>query len=153
MQLYFSRGERAQDVVLMLTWRTLARTRKVGGCVPPPRLLNLDAALFSRPEFLNLFANARVHLLMNNLGRQLVTASSRTSYTCARQRWCEASSSKRMLHTRRALEYPTENGVGSFLTPQGLQTLLEWQDGLLERLTEATKGTPNFSLCHITILI
>lgn len=43
---------------------------------------------------------------------------------------------KRGLHTRRELPYPTEGGVGKFLPPSALKTLVEYQDGLLARLDE-----------------
>lgn len=117
-----------------------------------PSPLNLEPALFSRPDFLNSFADARAHFLMNNFGRQLSVTSSRTSRACFRRQWRKASSS-RLLHTRRTLEYPIENGVGNFLTPQGLQTLLEWQDGLLERLNESVKGMGDTNSEINTILI
>ncbi|OCB87462.1 hypothetical protein A7U60_g5367 [Sanghuangporus baumii] len=44
-------------------------------------------------------------------------------------------------HKRRELRYPIENGVGNFLPPDALKTVVEWQDGLLERLNEQTRGT------------
>ncbi|KAG8719388.1 hypothetical protein FRC08_002931 [Ceratobasidium sp. 394] len=48
----------------------------------------------------------------------------------------------RQLHERRALEYPIEDGLGDFLTPEGLKLIaVEWQEGLLERLNEEVKDT------------
>ncbi|KAJ2916478.1 hypothetical protein MD484_g3906, partial [Candolleomyces efflorescens] len=47
----------------------------------------------------------------------------------------------RSLHQRRALLYPEETGVGNFLPPEALKTVVQWQDGLLERLNEEVKGT------------
>jgi Fe-Mn family superoxide dismutase len=45
------------------------------------------------------------------------------------------------LHQRRALEYPLEDGLGEFLTPEGLKMIaVDWQEGLLERLNEEVKG-------------
>ncbi|KAG8734635.1 hypothetical protein FRC12_018437, partial [Ceratobasidium sp. 428] len=48
----------------------------------------------------------------------------------------------RHLHVRRELEYPLENGLGDFLTPEGLKTVaVEWQEGLLDRLNEEVRDT------------
>lgn len=45
------------------------------------------------------------------------------------------------LHQRRELEYPIENGLGDFLTPEGLKAIaVDWQEGLLKRLNEEVKG-------------
>ncbi|KAF5321968.1 hypothetical protein D9619_001056 [Psilocybe cf. subviscida] len=49
---------------------------------------------------------------------------------------------KRGLHTRRELPYPTEGGVGKFLPPSALKTLVEYQDGLLARLDEELQTDP-----------
>ncbi|KDN50037.1 hypothetical protein RSAG8_01373, partial [Rhizoctonia solani AG-8 WAC10335] len=46
------------------------------------------------------------------------------------------------LHARRELEYPIEEGLSEFLTPEGLRTIaVDWQEGLLERLNEEIKDT------------
>ncbi|KAG8714903.1 hypothetical protein FRC11_006567 [Ceratobasidium sp. 423] len=46
------------------------------------------------------------------------------------------------LHARRELEYPIEEGLGEFLTPEGLRTIaVDWQEGLLNRLNEEVKDT------------
>jgi len=46
------------------------------------------------------------------------------------------------VHTRKELPYPIENGVGDFLSPAALKTLaVEYQQGLLERLSDEVKGT------------
>ena len=42
----------------------------------------------------------------------------------------------RHAHTRRELPYPIEGGLGKFLPPRALQTLAEYQDGLLARLDQ-----------------
>lgn len=48
------------------------------------------------------------------------------------------------LHQRRALEYPLENGLGKFLSAEGLKTIaVDWQEGLLDRLNEEVRGTTN----------
>ncbi|KAJ2930185.1 hypothetical protein H1R20_g6854, partial [Candolleomyces eurysporus] len=47
----------------------------------------------------------------------------------------------RSVHQRRALLYPEEAGVGNFLPPEALKTVVQFQDGLLERLNEEVKGT------------
>ena len=49
------------------------------------------------------------------------------------------------LHQRRALEYPLENGLGNFLTPEGLKTIaVDWQEGLLDRLNEEVRGMMSY---------
>ncbi|KAF8609274.1 hypothetical protein BDV93DRAFT_484731 [Ceratobasidium sp. AG-I] len=58
------------------------------------------------------------------------------------------------LHQRRALEYPLENGLGKFLTPEGLKTIaVEWQEGLLDRLNEEVRDTEfeNQSVMQVVI--
>ena len=49
-------------------------------------------------------------------------------------------SSRKLLHTRPDLPYPEDEGVGSFLPPEALKTVLEWQEGLLNRLNGEIKG-------------
>jgi superoxide dismutase, Fe-Mn family len=47
----------------------------------------------------------------------------------------------RLLHTRRALAYPLEDGLGEFLPPDALKTVaVEYQQGLLDRLNDQVKG-------------
>ncbi|KAF8974697.1 Manganese/iron superoxide dismutase [Flammula alnicola] len=48
----------------------------------------------------------------------------------------------RSIHARRELPYPPEGGLGKFLPPQALQTLIEYQDGLLERLNQELRMDP-----------
>ncbi|KAF9569460.1 hypothetical protein CPC08DRAFT_757063 [Agrocybe pediades] len=43
---------------------------------------------------------------------------------------------RRFIHRRRELDYPVEGGLGNFLPPPALKTMLEYQDGLLERLNQ-----------------
>ena len=105
--------------------------------VPCPKFRSIAFQSF---EFLNSSTGSRSTTSMKSSAQRVLAASSRTSRVCSHQRRREACSIKRLIHTRRALEYPTENGVGRFLTPQGLRTILDWQDGLLERLNEASKG-------------
>ena len=40
----------------------------------------------------------------------------------------------------RPLPYPVDKGVGKFLPPQALSTVVEWQKGLLERLNDLVRG-------------
>ncbi|EPQ59507.1 hypothetical protein GLOTRDRAFT_114188 [Gloeophyllum trabeum ATCC 11539] len=48
----------------------------------------------------------------------------------------------RHAHTRKSLPYPIEGGLGEFLNPKALRTLaVEYQEGLLNRLNEETRGT------------
>ena len=47
----------------------------------------------------------------------------------------------RSMHSRLGLEYPVENGMGEFLSPQALKLIAEdYQQGLLDRLNEEVKG-------------
>jgi Fe-Mn family superoxide dismutase len=52
-------------------------------------------------------------------------------------------------HTRRALPYPVEEGLGKFLPPQALQTLEEYQDGLLKRLDDELRSMPVLLSVHL----
>ncbi|KAH8118496.1 Manganese/iron superoxide dismutase [Phellopilus nigrolimitatus] len=75
---------------------------------------------------------------MNALGRQLSAGSLRYSRLC----WnMLPSSSRRLLHSPRKLWYPIEDGVGDFLPPKALETVVEWQDGLLVRLNEQVRDS------------
>lgn len=48
---------------------------------------------------------------------------------------------RRHLHTAKPLPYPVEEGLGDFLPPAALKTIgLEYQQGLLERLSEQVHG-------------
>lgn len=83
---------------------------------------------------------------MNTLGRQLSAASTRAARDCRRRRWnvCATAlpgTSSRSVHTRRELHYPIEEGVGEFLPPPALKTVVEWQEGLLERFNDQVRGT------------
>ena len=88
---------------------------------------------------------------MNSLGRQFSVASSCASRGLRRKRWnnsalCAAGTRGRSLHTVRELPYPVEEGVGDFLPPAALKTVLEWQQGLLDRLNDQVKGTLDLTL-------
>lgn len=83
---------------------------------------------------------------MNSWGRQLYAFTSRSSRLCRQQ--LETSTilfriSRRSLHQRRELEYPEDAGFGDFLPPEALRTVLDWQDGLLERLNGEVRGPLN----------
>ena len=47
----------------------------------------------------------------------------------------------RNVHKRIPLPYSIKDGLGRFLPPAALQTLVEYQDGLLSRLNEEVRGT------------
>ena len=78
---------------------------------------------------------------------RLVSTNSRTSYVL-RSRW-----DTRNIHTRIPLPYPIQGGLGKFLPPAALQTLVEYQDGLLSRLNEEVRGTSinSTSLASMTL--
>ena len=49
------------------------------------------------------------------------------------------------MHQRKPLPYPVEGGLGKFLPPDALKTLVEYQDGLLERLNQELRSMyPHF---------
>lgn len=74
---------------------------------------------------------------MNSLRRQAPAV--RLAWAGRRRHWL-SSTSIRSLHVRRELPYPTDKGLGEFLPPAAVRTIVEWQDGLLERLNEQVKG-------------
>ncbi|THH21040.1 hypothetical protein EW146_g435 [Bondarzewia mesenterica] len=48
----------------------------------------------------------------------------------------------RNIHVRKELPYKVEDGMGQFLTPQGLKNIaVDYQQGLLDRLNEQVKGS------------
>jgi Fe-Mn family superoxide dismutase len=46
----------------------------------------------------------------------------------------------RYVHQAKQLPYPVEGGLGKFLPPDALKTLVEYQDGLLERLNNELRS-------------
>ena len=64
---------------------------------------------------------------------RLVSTNSRTSSLGSRL-------GTRNIHRRISLPYSIEDGLGNFLPPAALQTLVEYQDGLLSRLNEEVRG-------------
>ena len=83
---------------------------------------------------------------MSSIGLRLASAASssratrlaptRLSQTC--KAW---STSARKIHTRKPLPYNIEDGMGEFLTPQGLKMVaVDYQQGLLDRLNEQVEG-------------
>ncbi|BGP16422.1 hypothetical protein JCM10213_004022 [Rhodosporidiobolus nylandii] len=53
-----------------------------------------------------------------------------------------AASSRRALHQRVPLPYPTEQGIPGFLSPEALRTVaVDWQQGVLDRLNQLVRGT------------
>lgn len=86
---------------------------------------------------------------MNVLCRELQIASGQLRPGCRRKTWGRFRvpphrPGRRSLHDRRELAYPIEGGVGNFLPQEALRTVVEWQDGLLERLNEQVRGEFNF---------
>ncbi|KAF8076041.1 manganese superoxide dismutase [Lyophyllum atratum] len=81
---------------------------------------------------------------MSNLGLRLASSSaSRCSSAICRlkSRW-----GTRNLHQRIPLPYPIEGGLGDFLPPPALKTVaVDYQEGLLQRLDEEVRGTPEES--------
>lgn len=50
-----------------------------------------------------------------------------------------------LLHSRVPLDYPLENGVGSFLSKDALKTIaVDWQEGVLDRLNQLARGQSPF---------
>jgi Fe-Mn family superoxide dismutase len=47
----------------------------------------------------------------------------------------------RNVHKVPSLQYPIEEGLGNFLPPLALKTVVEYQQGLLDRLNEEVKGS------------
>ena len=64
---------------------------------------------------------------------RLVSTNSRTSFLRSRL-------GTRNVHGPIPLQYPIAGGLGKFLPPAALQTLVEYQDGLLSRLNEEVRG-------------
>ncbi|KAI9575014.1 Manganese/iron superoxide dismutase [Boletus coccyginus] len=71
---------------------------------------------------------------MNTAGLRLASSSALT----ASKRLCPAPwAPRRHVHTRKALPYKIENGLGNFMSPKTLQMVaVEYQQGLLDRLNE-----------------
>lgn len=46
----------------------------------------------------------------------------------------------RNVHQRRGLPYNIEEGLGEFLPPDALRTVVDYQEGLLERLNDEVRG-------------
>ena len=45
------------------------------------------------------------------------------------------------MHQAKQLPYPVEGGLGKFLSPDALRTLVEYQHGLLDRLNDELRST------------
>ncbi|CAE6439320.1 unnamed protein product [Rhizoctonia solani] len=78
------------------------------------------------------------------LARSLRSVGNRKTATWCLPRYVSTSADQPVvgLHARRELEYPIDEGLGEFLTPQGLRTIaVDWQEGLLNRLNEEVKDT------------
>jgi superoxide dismutase, Fe-Mn family len=74
---------------------------------------------------------------MHSITRRLASASRSSSSSWTRVK----STSVRHLHVRRALPYSIEDGMGKFLTPEGLRTIaVDYQQGLLDRLNDEIHG-------------
>ena len=66
---------------------------------------------------------------------RLVSTNSRTSSVI------KSRCGIRNFHKRVPLPYPIADGLGDFLPPAALKTLVEYQDGLLSRLNDEVRGT------------
>ncbi|KAI0313448.1 Manganese/iron superoxide dismutase [Amylostereum chailletii] len=80
---------------------------------------------------------------MHSVVRRLASAGPSRAVRLASPQWTQAPKARsRQIHTRRPLPYDVEDGMGKFLTPEGLKMIaVEYQQGLLDRLNEQTKGT------------
>lgn len=54
--------------------------------------------------------------------------------------WKVRALGSRNAHTGRPLPYSIEGGLGKFLPPPALETMVEYQDGLLERLNHELRS-------------
>lgn len=56
----------------------------------------------------------------------------------------------RGVHSRVPLPYPIEEGIPQFLSPTALKTIaVDWQQGILERLTDQVRGKPYSSTSNL----
>ncbi|VDC06233.1 unnamed protein product [Peniophora sp. CBMAI 1063] len=61
---------------------------------------------------------------------------------------------RRCLHVRRPLPYAVEDGLAPLFTPEALQTIgVDYQQGLLDRLNEETRGTTHVNKTVAQIVI
>ena len=96
----------------------------------------------------------RVCTLMHSL-RRVALASRRATASAAnaaspalRAQW----TARRCLHVRRALPYAVEDGLAPLFLPEALQTLaVDYQQGLLDRLNEETRGKHITEISHTRI--
>ena len=96
----------------------------------------------------------RVCTLMHSL-RRVALASRRATASAAnaaspalRVHW----TARRCLHVRRALPYAVEDGLAPLFSPEALQTLaVDYQQGLLDRLNEETRGKHITEISHTRI--
>lgn len=73
--------------------------------------------------------------------RLIASTSSRISRFSSAKRHAIIPRFSRNVHARRALAYPVEEGLGDFLPPPALKSLaVDYQDGLLQRLTDEVRG-------------
>lgn len=73
--------------------------------------------------------------------RLIASTSSRISIFSSARRHAIIPQWSRNLHARRPLSYPVEGGLGDFLPPPALKTLaVDYQEGLLQRLTDEVRG-------------
>ncbi|KAA1466026.1 hypothetical protein DENSPDRAFT_862199 [Dentipellis sp. KUC8613] len=95
---------------------------------------------------------------MSAFGLRIASASKARPVRLASCSWSQASRLRsfpaRHIHTRLPLPYNVEDGMGEFLTPEGLKLIaVDYQQGLLDRLNDAVKGTgeKNKSVAQIVI--
>ena len=94
-------------------------------------------------------------LLWSTMSSRLIAlTSARISlFSTARRHAITPRGSTRNLHSRRALGYSVEDGLGAFLPPPALKMLaVDLQDGLLQKLNEQLPSRSHLRLFHIILL-
>ncbi|KAI0029530.1 hypothetical protein K488DRAFT_80113 [Vararia minispora EC-137] len=83
---------------------------------------------------------------MHAVARRLASAIRRASTTYTRSQNAAAVARARCLHVRRQLPYIIDDGMGRFLSPEGLRSIaVEYQQGLIDRLNDEIRDTRFFN--------
>ncbi|KAI0922028.1 hypothetical protein AcW2_006839 [Taiwanofungus camphoratus] len=78
---------------------------------------------------------------MASLGLRLTAGSSRAARLTSVWTYSRRIPARNM-HYRKELQYPVEEGLGDFLSPEALKVVaVDYQQGLLDRLNDQVKGT------------
>ncbi|KAH9482885.1 Superoxide dismutase [Mn/Fe] [Psilocybe cubensis] len=89
------------------------------------------------------------------MASSLRLVSSRIPRSSSRFSSFQSTLGRRNVHQVRELPYPIEQGLGKFLPPAALKTLMEYQKGLLDRLNDELKTDtatePHATVAAITI--